>query len=186
MAASITSAPASTSTITIPHDSIYTIPTTTLPTFACDEDGQLETAPENNAVGLEPLYNVTFNWLESCCNGAPVVAYQDGCAGYCTAKGQNVNQLYSCLGSSLSAATGVAAPFIMACNGCSQSSTSGVAAATGSVTTTTTAASGSSTAAQSSNAAAAGLSEGGVGVGKMALGVMSILVASIFAGATIL
>lgn len=56
----------------------------------------MQTPPEGNAVGVYPLTNQTFQIMESCCNGARIVAYQGGCSAYCSAQSQSLEQLYTC------------------------------------------------------------------------------------------
>lgn len=175
------------STITLLPSSLYTIPptATTPPQFACDTYMQLRDNVPENAVGLAPLDNDTFTYLENCCNGAPIVAYQDGCAAFCTARSQDVNRLQSCVTSAIS--TGTADDIWgWQCNGCGTSTSSGSTTATGETTAT---ASGTVTATptrSSSAAAPRALRGGSEGVSKMALALTSTLGVSVLFGALML
>ena len=209
MATSNTTTKTYLSTITLPYHSVYAIPVTqtSLPPFACDTSG-FETVPETNAAGVGPLHNETFSWLESCCNGAPIVADDQGCAAYCTARNQDVNSLFTCLVSDYDTASSVTWPpgatktpgFGVDCQGCdglpsdptlsttltlsgaTKSTTLGAAASTITLATISTARTLSAT---PSNAAA-GLGGTSKGASKTALGITSVLIVSVFAGVVML
>ena len=181
-----------TSTITLPPQSVFTIPSSEpiLPAFACPSTGlSIGTPPEANAVAIEPLYDGTYSDLQSCCNGAPIVAYYDGCAAYCTAQGQDVNELLACIRSVADEAEQT--DILVECPDCGSSPSSTIY--TNSTTTTnsgtgsvTVAATMTATPSSTPGAAADGLRESRKRVGKMALAVTAVLIGSVFAGVVML
>lgn len=81
--------------------------------------------------------NTDLALFRSCCNGAPVVAYGDGCMIYCEAKGQSDDTLEQCIAPSLTYGCFSSSPDPAANLTTTTSTTTGMTA-TNSATITTT------------------------------------------------
>lgn len=139
----------------------------TATTSTCTPVYQIPTTDAACAVNIGNLYNATAV-LKQCCGSAPVVSYENDCASYCLAIGQDINKLSKCF-----IAGGLGTAF---CNNVVNATATGTvtsASATGSVSSaastsgsgTTTAASGATnTATHGAAAHVVNLSAGGISV----------------------
>ncbi|EED14345.1 conserved hypothetical protein [Talaromyces stipitatus ATCC 10500] len=135
---SVTSTATTTTTAPTSTSSIHSCPQTTW---------EIPTTDAACAIHPSSLSNAT-DVLKHCCGPAPVVSYDDGCASYCLAQGQNVSSLTNCLMSN------GAAPF------CNNALNATATAAVSSAASTATGSSATST----KTGAAAKISVGGVSV----------------------
>ncbi|KUL89361.1 hypothetical protein ZTR_03760 [Talaromyces verruculosus] len=125
---------------------------------------EIPTSDAACAIHPSSLSNAT-DVLSHCCGVATVVSYDDGCASYCLAQGQNVSVLESCLqsnGGDPFCNSGLNATATAAVS--SGASKTGGASSTGTGTGTATGSSASSTSSHGAAVHTTKISTGGVGV----------------------
>ncbi|KAL5120258.1 hypothetical protein ACEQ8H_001816 [Pleosporales sp. CAS-2024a] len=125
------------------------------------------------AVGsVSSLPSNTTDTMDKCCQSAPVEAFNGNCGHYCLSVQQSVADLQKCF------MDGGVSPRDIFCNGQQTQTATGTPSPTGKSASAT-----SSAGAKESKGAAPASVRGQRGVGKLGMGMLSVLAVSVFVGA---
>lgn len=143
----------------------------TAATSTCTPVYQIPTKDAACAVNIGNLHNATAV-LKQCCGSAPVVSYENDCASYCLAVGQDISKLSNCF-----IAGGLGTAF---CNDVVNATATG--AVTSASSTASTSGSGTTTASSATNTATHGAAAHAVNLSAGGISVIALLFCSALFG----